>query len=170
MQQAFRSLIPRCTSGNLHWLCSTAQICNDRDRFGPTSDCSRPSHLELPPRSATQAQRCTPYHPDHDASCTYIWCRYRPFSILTRWPDTQDVVSVYRLIVMRNKTPSLESLGPHSLNTTTSKALFYIFHVSPELLATLSLFLVNARDVFSTGMFGDYRHRDPKPKAADGGK
>ena len=76
----------------------------------------------------------------------------------------QNVVSVYRLIVMRNKTPSLESTGPHSLNSTVSKTLFYIFHVSPEFLAALIIFAVNVRDVFGTGMYGDYRHKDPKPK------
>ena len=73
-------------------------------------------------------------------------------------------MSIYRFAAMRNKTPSLTSTGPHSLNSPVAKALFYVFHSTPELLATIVMFSVNAREVFGTGLWGDLRARDPKPK------
>ncbi|KAJ3529946.1 hypothetical protein NM688_g7781 [Phlebia brevispora] len=74
-----------------------------------------------------------------------------------------NVVSIYRLVVMHNKTPSLTSTGPGSLNSMTSKATFYIFHVLPEWLAATTLLAINVRQTFGTGMFGDYRLLDKKP-------
>ena len=73
---------------------------------------------------------------------------------------------MYRLVIIHDKTPGLLTRGPQSLNTTTSKVLFYVFQVTPEFLAALSLLMVNVRKVFGTGMWGDYRQRDPGPEAA----
>jgi len=50
--------------------------------------------------------------------------------------------------------------GPNSLNSSFSKALFYIFHVFPEWLAIFILFSQNARKTFGTGLFGDWRVND----------
>ena len=79
----------------------------------------------------------------------------------------QNVISVYRLIVMRLETTSIISLGPHSLNDTGSKITFYIFHASPELVAAAILYIVNVREIFGTGLFGDYRSRDKKVAQAE---
>ena len=49
---------------------------------------------------------------------------------------------------------------PSSLNTPGGKAAFYICHVLPEWLASLTLFADNIRKTFGTGLFGDYRVRD----------
>ncbi|KAJ3529945.1 hypothetical protein NM688_g7782 [Phlebia brevispora] len=73
-----------------------------------------------------------------------------------------NIVSIYRLVVMHNKTPSLTSTAPGSLNTATSKATFYVFHALPEWLAAAILLAVNVRERFGTGRFGDYRFTDKK--------
>ena len=52
---------------------------------------------------------------------------------------------------------------PNSLNTSTGKAVFYIFHVLPEWLASVTLFSENIRKTFGTGLGGDYRARDETP-------
>jgi len=50
--------------------------------------------------------------------------------------------AIYRLAVMYNKTSSLTSISPSSLNTPGTKATFYIFHMVPEWISvTLSLWL-----------------------------
>jgi hypothetical protein len=46
---------------------------------------------------------------------------------------------------------------PGGLNTPGGKAAFYICHVLPEWLASLTLFSDNIRKSFGTGLFGDYR-------------
>ncbi|KAJ3525554.1 hypothetical protein NM688_g8386 [Phlebia brevispora] len=74
-----------------------------------------------------------------------------------------NIVSIYRLIAMHNKTPSLTSTGPGSLNSSAAKTTFYIFHATPEWLAAAILLAVNVREMFGTGMFGDYRSTDKKP-------
>lgn len=76
----------------------------------------------------------------------------------------QNVVSIYRLVVSGYKTTSLTSLGPHSLNTRGEKAVFYVFHAAPEWLAAAILFAINVREVFGTGLLGDYRSKDKKPR------
>jgi len=54
--------------------------------------------------------------------------------------------------------------GPNPLDSSTAKAMFYIFHVLPEWLAALFLFSVNVRKTFGTALFGDWRWRDETPK------
>ena len=54
--------------------------------------------------------------------------------------------------------------GPNPLDSSTSKALFYMFHVLPEWIAVSVLFSVNVRKTFGTGLFGDWRWRDETPK------
>ena len=49
---------------------------------------------------------------------------------------------------------------PSSLNTPSGKAAFYICHVLPEWLASLTLFADNIRKKFGTGLLGDYRFKD----------
>ena len=60
------------------------------------------------------------------------------------------------------KTTSLSAPSP--LNTPSSKAIFYIFHVLPEWLATLILFGNNIRKTFGTGLLGDWRLWDETEK------
>ena len=60
------------------------------------------------------------------------------------------------------KTTSLTAPSP--LNTPGSKALFYVFHVLPEWLASLILFGDNIRKTFGTGLAGDWRLWDETEK------
>jgi len=45
--------------------------------------------------------------------------------------------------------------GPSPLDSSSAKAIFYLFHVLPEWLAILVLLSVNVRKTFGTGSFGD---------------
>ena len=72
------------------------------------------------------------------------------------------MISVYRLSVMWLKVTSLSAPSP--LNTPSSKALFYVFHVLPEWLASLILFGDNIRKTFGTGLVGDFRLWDETEK------
>lgn len=76
----------------------------------------------------------------------------------------QTVTAIYRLSVMFNKTDSLFSTAPAALNSRGSKALFYIFHILPEWLASALLFGFNIRRTFATGPFGDWRNADETEK------
>jgi hypothetical protein len=51
-----------------------------------------------------------------------------------------------------------------SLNTPGGKVAFYVCHVLPEWLASLTLFGYNIRKSFGTGLCGDYRFRDETEK------
>ena len=77
----------------------------------------------------------------------------------------QSTVAIYRLVVMRFSTTSLLSEAPGSLNSIQSKVTFYIFHSTPEYLAVTILIVLDVRRVFITGLWGDRRYTDPKPKA-----
>jgi len=68
------------------------------------------------------------------------------------------VISCYRLIVMPMRVTSLND--PISLDTPGGKAAFYVCHVLPEWLASLTLFANNIRKAFGSGLCGDYRFRD----------
>ena len=72
------------------------------------------------------------------------------------------MIGTYRLSVMWIKTTSLTASSP--LNTPGSKALFYIFHVLPEWLASAILFGDNIRKTFGTGLIGDWRLWDETEK------
>ncbi|RDX47484.1 hypothetical protein OH76DRAFT_1354119 [Lentinus brumalis] len=74
-----------------------------------------------------------------------------------------STVAIYRLVVMRFSTTSLLAEGPGSLNSPGSKATFYVFHSAPEYLAVAILISLDARRVFTTGLWGDRRVRDPEP-------
>ena len=74
----------------------------------------------------------------------------------------QIIIGVYRLSVMWLETTSLTDASP--LNTPRSKALFYIFHVLPEWLASVILFGYNIRKTFGTGLCGDWRLWDETEK------
>lgn len=56
---------------------------------------------------------------------------------------------------MRNRTTSITSMAPGSLNSPGSKAAFYVFHAAPDFLAAAIMLTINVRERFSTGMFGD---------------
>jgi len=86
--------------------------------------------------------------------------------VITWMSAILGVQNIYRLTVMHNRTTSITSLGPHSLNSTASKIAFYIFHAAPELLVVMALFGINARDMFSTGLLGDYKKKKRKCKKA----
>ena len=72
------------------------------------------------------------------------------------------MIGIYRLSVMWLKVTSLSDPSP--LNTPSSKALFYIFHVLPEWLASAILFGYNIRKTFGTGLCGDWRLWDETEK------
>ena len=59
---------------------------------------------------------------------------------------------------MHYKIDSLRA--PNPLNSSTAKALFYIFHVLPEWLSICILLSGNVRKTFGTGLFGDWRSKD----------
>lgn len=65
---------------------------------------------------------------------------------------------------MQNTVDSVLSRGPGSLSSPTAKALFYVFHMAPEWIATAILLGCNTRKIFATGPFGDWRGADPKEK------
>ena len=77
----------------------------------------------------------------------------------------QSVVGIYRLVVMQDSTTSLLSTAPGAHNSARAKAAFYVFHVAPEFLSVAILVCLDVRRVFSTGLWGDTRSKDPKPKA-----
>ena len=60
------------------------------------------------------------------------------------------------------KTTSLSAPSP--LNTPVSKAAFYVFHVLPEWLASVIIFVDNIRKTFGTGLLGDWRLWDETEK------
>lgn len=72
------------------------------------------------------------------------------------------MIGTYRLSVMWLKITSLTATSP--LNTPSSKALFYVFHVLPEWLASVILFGDNIRKTFGTGLIGDWRLWDETEK------
>ena len=72
------------------------------------------------------------------------------------------MIGIYRLSVMWLKVTSLSDPSP--LNMPGSKALFYIFHVLPEWLASAILFGYNIRKTFGTGLCGDWRLWDETEK------
>ena len=65
---------------------------------------------------------------------------------------------------MYNQTNSLTSISPSSLNTPVAKAMFYVFHMVPEWVTISLLLVMNIREIFDTGPFGDWRHRDETQK------
>ncbi|KAH6902478.1 hypothetical protein BKA70DRAFT_1229115 [Coprinopsis sp. MPI-PUGE-AT-0042] len=73
------------------------------------------------------------------------------------------VVASYRLSATKNKTAALGSMEPGSLNTVSSKILFYIFHAAPEWLVSAIVLSINVRKTFGTGPFGDWRGVDESP-------
>ena len=76
----------------------------------------------------------------------------------------QFVVPIYRLIVMQSFTTSLYSFGHGSQNNRGSKIAFYVCHVAPEFIVSATLMVLNVRQMFATGLWGDHRYRDPKPR------
>lgn len=70
------------------------------------------------------------------------------------------MVAIYRLSVMFHTTTSITSTAPGSLNSPGAKTSFYILHVLPEWLANVQLFGFNIRQMYGTGMFGDWRNED----------
>lgn len=77
------------------------------------------------------------------------------------------VPSVYRLDVMRFKTPSLTALGPGTLNDPGSKATFYVFHIVPELFAVMLMFTVDVRGLCDAGPWGDWYQMNKKAKSGE---
>jgi hypothetical protein len=61
---------------------------------------------------------------------------------------------------MFHTTTSITSTALGSLNSTGAKASFYILHVLPEWLSNVLLFSFNIRQMYGTGMFGDWRNED----------
>ncbi|THH30941.1 hypothetical protein EUX98_g3243 [Antrodiella citrinella] len=79
---------------------------------------------------------------------TPVWTLFILLSLL-------NIVAIYRLVVMRSMTDSATSLAAGSLNTRTSKILFYVLHLVPEWLVAAFLLGVNAREFYRAGLWGD---------------
>ncbi|KAK7692652.1 hypothetical protein QCA50_004285 [Cerrena zonata] len=75
-----------------------------------------------------------------------------------------NVISVYRLSVLGFQTTSITSLEPGSLNSASSKATFYVFHLAPEWIVAVTLLGINVRERFKTGMWGDKLYEPLKKK------
>ena len=65
----------------------------------------------------------------------------------------QAIVSVYRLVVMGDTIPDFLYTGPGSQESTTAKALFYVFHCLPEWMGAALLVVPNTRKCFNSGPF-----------------
>lgn len=96
-------------------------------------------------------------------ACVDLW--YAPYLPDTSYINNaefgyQSVVAIYRLAVMHNQTTSLTSLVPSSLNTPAAKATFYVFHMLPEWISVALLFGFNIREMFDTGLWGNWRNAD----------
>ena len=76
----------------------------------------------------------------------------------------QSIVGVYLLAVMWRRSPSLDSTAPGTLTSPGAKASFYVIHCLPEWLAATTLLSCNVRKTFGTGLFGDWRGVDDRPK------
>jgi len=76
------------------------------------------------------------------------------------------IVSIYRLVIMRFQTLSLLSTAAGSLNSSESKATFYILHMAPEWIAVVLLLCINVRETFGTGLIGDWRATDRQRREA----
>lgn len=68
---------------------------------------------------------------------------------------------------MFHQTTSLNSRAPGSLNSHGAKASFYILHTLPEWIALTIIFWSNIRQTFGTGIVGDMRPHDERPKARE---
>ncbi|KIJ67695.1 hypothetical protein HYDPIDRAFT_107161 [Hydnomerulius pinastri MD-312] len=71
--------------------------------------------------------------------------------------------AIFRLAFMYHHTTSLISKAPGSGNTPVEKATFYIFHMLSDWMAIALLLVPNVREMFATGMWGDWRAVDPSP-------
>ncbi|KAI6121601.1 hypothetical protein F5141DRAFT_1091367 [Pisolithus sp. B1] len=75
--------------------------------------------------------------------------------------------AIFRLSFMRNRTTSLTSTASGSGNTLSEKVTFYIFHMFSDWLACFILLVPNIREIFNTGMWGDWRSTDPPPENSE---
>lgn len=92
--------------------------------------------------------------------------------------NIQAMPAIYRLIVMWNTTSTLDTVPPgslvssspwntstataerSSLNSASTKATFYIFHLLPEWCIAAILASFDFREMFQTGQLADSRWRD----------
>ncbi|KAI6033039.1 hypothetical protein F5J12DRAFT_195757 [Pisolithus orientalis] len=75
--------------------------------------------------------------------------------------------AIFRLSFMYNRTTSLTSTAPGSGNTVSEKVTFYIFHMLSDWLACFIFLVPNIREIFNTGMWGDWRSTDPPPESSE---
>jgi len=102
---------------------------------------------------------------DEQARCSHLWYtrqfhrKWLLFSsrALELTNILQCIIAIYRLSVMPTRVTSLTE---SKLNRPGEKAAFYIFHILPEWLATVVLFVDNIRKTFGTGLVGDWRIKD----------
>ncbi|KAF9227453.1 hypothetical protein BS17DRAFT_862691 [Gyrodon lividus] len=72
--------------------------------------------------------------------------------------------AIFRLAFMYHHTTSLTSTAPGSGNTPLEKTTFYVFHMFSDWMAAALLLVPNVREMFATGMWGDWRAMDPSPQ------
>ncbi|KAF8844738.1 hypothetical protein BDN67DRAFT_962697 [Paxillus ammoniavirescens] len=75
--------------------------------------------------------------------------------------------AIFRLAFMYHHTTSLTSTAPGSGNTPVEKTTFYVFHMLSDWMATMLLLVPNVREMFATGMWGDWRAMDPSPQGLE---
>jgi hypothetical protein len=78
--------------------------------------------------------------------------------------NAQASSAIFRLAFMYHRTTSLTSTSPGSGNTSSEKATFYIFHMLSDWLAVALLLVPNIREIYKTGMWGDWKAIDPIPQ------
>ncbi|KAF9244869.1 hypothetical protein BU15DRAFT_41673 [Melanogaster broomeanus] len=72
--------------------------------------------------------------------------------------------AIFRLAFMHHYTTSLTSTAAGSGNTPAEKLTFYVFHMLSDWMAAALLLLPNVREMFATGMWGDWRAMDALPQ------
>jgi len=78
---------------------------------------------------------------------------------------------IYRLVVMKDTTDNY--YDPFSaMNSSRSKAYFYIFHHLPETITCILMLSINVKDVYKIGLYGDtppkpWRKKKKEQKACD---
>lgn len=73
------------------------------------------------------------------------------------------MIPIYHFVMSHSWTTSLTSTAPGSQNTSGEKLAFYICQATPEVICGGIVFMINARGMFGTGLWGDKSH-DSKNK------
>lgn len=83
--------------------------------------------------------------------------------------SSKSVIPLYRLIALSSTSSFFNILPepPYPLTSAGAKALFYIFHVLPEIVVAWFIQSANVRALFNTGPWGDSQNiksKGPPPR------